>query len=267
MGLFFAEEEERFTEERKTGFPRYREVLEGGWKDFIKVGFITLVFHIPLAAGMVYAVLTKSLLVALLSGVLGGAIAGPGYACLVDLILRRLRDDLADWWLCWKRSMAQNRRDALLPGICQSTFLGLIVFAFALALWGAAPLTPATVLLLLLATLLVIAVMTVWWPQVVLFESTPARARQKNILLFLLKYRGKALLSALLQLLWWAILFLFLPWTAFVVPVLGIWYILFLALFLLYRPLDEAFRIEEQLRARFPEKFENKMNTEETEHD
>ena len=55
---------------------------------------------------------------------MGGAVSGPGYACLVDLILRRLRDD-------------------------------------------------------------------------------------------------KAALSAALQLVWWAAMFLLLPWTAFVVPVLG----------------------------------------------
>lgn len=30
------------------------------------------------------------------------------------------------------------------------------------------------------------------------------------------------------------------------------WYILYLAVFLLYRPMDEAFHIEEQINERFP---------------
>lgn len=257
MGLFFPSEEERFTGLRKSGFPRYREVLEFSWKDFIKVGFITLLFHIPLAAGLTYAVLSRSLLAAVLFGAAGGAVAGPGYACLVDLILRRLRDDKGDWWVCWKRAMGQNWRDALLPGACQGAFLGIIVFGGALMLWGAAPITPATVVFLLLATVIVIMLMTVWWPQVVLFSGVNTLVQQKNTLLFILKYPWKTLRSALVQLVWWAVMFLFLPWTAFVVPVLGIWYILFLALHLVYPSLDEAFRIEEQIEEKFPGRVNN----------
>jgi hypothetical protein len=43
------------------------------------------------------------------------------------------------------------------------------------------------------------------------------------------------------------------PWTAFVVPFLGVWYILYVSLFLLYDKLDYAFKIEEQIAERFPE--------------
>ena len=89
---------------------------------------------------------------------MGGAVSGPGYACLVDLILQRLRDD-------------------------------------------------------------------------------------------------KAALSAALQLVWWAAMFLLLPWTAFVVPVLGVWYILFVALHIIYPALDGDFRVEEQIMEKFPERL------------
>ena len=81
MGLFFTDDEERFTSGlRKSGFPRYKEVLEASWKDFIKAGFLTLVFHIPLAAGLVYAVGSRSALAAILAGLLGGMIGGVGWA-------------------------------------------------------------------------------------------------------------------------------------------------------------------------------------------
>ena len=72
MGLFFAGDEERFIPGvRKAGFPRYKEVLEGSWKEFFFVGFLTLLYFIPFAAGMVYAVLSKSALFALASGLVG----------------------------------------------------------------------------------------------------------------------------------------------------------------------------------------------------
>ena len=62
---------------------------------------------------------------------------------------------------------------------------------------------------------------------------------------------------AVLQAAFWAVMFLFLPWTAFLVPFLGVWYILFLAVFLLYDQLNAAFRIEEQIGSRFPEQIPN----------
>ena len=57
MGLFFPDDKELNLPVRKTGFPRYREILEENYKIFFLVGFITLIFFIPFAAGMVYAVL------------------------------------------------------------------------------------------------------------------------------------------------------------------------------------------------------------------
>ena len=254
MGLFFAGDEERFTPGgRKSGFPRYKEVLEGNWKDFIRVGFITLLFFVPLAAGMVYAVLSQSALAAVAAGLLGGAISGPGFACMEDLILRRLRDDLADWWVCWKRSMGQNWASSLLPGAVQGLFLGVLVFAGALILWGAAPITPANLVLLAVAALLGTMVLTIWWPQVVLFRQK-ALLQLRNAVFFCLFHFGKVAGAAALQMVWWAVMFLFLPWTAFVVPVLGVWYILFVALHLIYPVLDEDFRLEESIAEAFPER-------------
>ena len=48
---------------------------------------------------------------------------------------------------------------------------------------------------------------------------------------------------------------LFLPWTAFVVPFLGVWYVWFVGTFLIYEELDEAFSIEDQVWEAFPEQI------------
>lgn len=252
MGLFFGGDEERFTPGvRKGGFPRYREILEANYKVFFLVGFIALVFYIPLAAGLVYAVGSRSSLAAILAGLVGGAIAGPGYACLVDLIMRRLRDDKGDWTVCWKRSMRQNWKASLLPGAVQGLFLALIVFSGTLIYWGAAPISVGTLLLLAFSIVLGTMVLTVWWPQVVTFDQKPLQ-QVKNAVLFGVFHFGKTLLSAIVQILWWAVLVLFMPWTAFVVPIIGLWYILFVALHLIYPMLDGDFRIEEQIEEKFP---------------
>ena len=229
MGLFFRDDEKRFTGVRSLGFARYREVIEAGWKGFFAVGFISLLLFIPFAGGMVYAVLSKSLLIALLAGAVGGAIAGPGLGCLYDVILRRLRNDMSDWWTCWRRAFRQNLLISVLTGIVQCVFMGLVVFSAALMLWGVTKPSLGTIAILTLGI------------------------RLKNTLFFILFHPGRVLGAAALQVLYWLILFLFLPWTAFVVPVLGDWYILFLAVFIIYRPFNKDFKVEEQIRAAFPE--------------
>ena len=83
-----------------------------------------------------------------------------------------------------------------------------------------------------------------YWPQLVLFDQTPW-IRLKNCLLFCITYFWKVMGSALLQLAYWAVFVLFAPWTALLLPLLGIWYIVFLSQLLIYGPMDEAFHIEE----------------------
>lgn len=251
MGLFFPDDEKHFSNRRAVGFARYKEVLEKYFKEFFFVGFITLIFLIPFGLGMTYAILSKSSLVMLVSGVVGGAISGPGVACMYDIILRRLRDDKSDWWVCFKKSMRQNWRAAILPGIVQCVFLGFLIFSSALLWWAEMPISPGTVAILLLSTVLFAAVLSVWWPQVVLF-SQRAGIQLKNAVVFILFHLGRSLGTAVLQTAWWLIAFLFLPWSAFLVPFLNVWYILYLTLFFLYRPMDEAFHIEDQINEHFP---------------
>ena len=46
---------------------------------------------------------------------------------------------------------------------------------------------------------------------------------------------------------------LFAPWTLLLLPFVGVWFVLFVALFLLYDRLDKAFSIEESIAQAFPE--------------
>lgn len=254
MGLFFPDDEKRFTYGRAIGFARYKEVLERSFKEFFIVGFITLGFLLPFGLGMAYALLTASSLVTLVVSVAGGAVSGPGVACMYDIILRRLRDDRSDWWVCYKKSMRQNWRAAVLPGIVQCVFLGFLIFSGALLWWAKLPVSIWTAAILVLSALLFMMVLSVWWPQVVLFDQR-AGVQLKNAMLFILFRPGRALGAAAVQVAWWVVMFLFLPWTAFLVPFLSMWYVLYLAMFILYRPMDEAFRIEDQISERFPEQI------------
>jgi hypothetical protein len=107
---------------------------------------------------------------------------------------------------------------------------------------------------MLVSALLMTMLFTVWWPQVVLFDQKPG-IQVKNCLLFFIRYLVPSLKAAGVQLLWWVLLVLFLPWSGFVVPFIGMWYIVFVSTFLVYDQLDEAFAIEERIAEAFPEQI------------
>lgn len=255
MALLYREEKDYFPEARKIGFARYRQVLERNWKQFFMVGLLTLGFIIPFAAGVGMAILTSSVLVLLGACVIGGAIAGAGLAGMYDVVLRGLRDCRDHWWYSYKKAFMQNFRASILPGILQCLFIGFVIFSGALMWWSETPISYGTVAILCASSILCTMIFTVWWCQVVLFTQSPV-IQLKNCVLFCIKYFWRTLGAAVLQVVWWIIMFLFLPWTAFLVPILGVWYILFLTVFLVYRNLDTAFRIEEQIGEKFPEQFD-----------
>lgn len=252
MGLFFREDNHKTEGVRSIGFDRYREVLEDSWKALFLVGFISLILFLPFAGGMVWAVLGKSALIAIAAGVLGGVFAGPGLGCLYDLVLRRLRNDKSEWQVCWKRAFKQNLGISILTGIVQCVFMGQVVFSGALMLWGAAKPSLGTIAILLAGSIFLAAILTVWWPQAVLFTQKTG-IRLKNTLFFILFHPGRVFGAAVLQVAYWLIMLFLLPWSAFAVPILGDWYVLFLSVFFIYRPLNRDFKVEDQIRAAFPE--------------
>ena len=208
---------------------------------------------LPLAVGVAWAILSSSVLVLLPASLLGGAIAGPFLACLYDTVLRALRDAPGSWAQNYKRSLAQNAKAALLPGALTGLFLGAAAFAgMLLFFWSTVRPGVGTVLVYLFSWLVFLVLSTLYWPQLVLFDQR-AGVRLRNALLFTVKYFWVTVGVALLQLAWWAFMVLFAPWTLLLLPFVGCWFDLFVALFLLYGRLDEAFAIEESIARAFPE--------------
>lgn len=248
MGLFFPMDDENRPEGRRRGFARYRQLLERDWKAYFLMDFIALVTFIPYGLGVAWAVLAESSLLLVPFSVIGGMIAGQGVAAMVDFLLRRARDDLMAVGPAFRRSLRQNWRAALLPGAAEGLFVGLLIFS-GLVMLRTGGITPANVALLSVAAVVFTMVFDILWPQVVLFELGPV-AKLKNCALFILQNPWRVLGGAALQTAWWAVTFLFMPWTAFLVPFLGIWYILFVSLSMKYDALNSAFRIEEQINAK-----------------
>lgn len=77
--------------------------------------------------------------------------------------------------------------------------------------------------------------------------------RLRNCVLFSIRYFWRTLGVSALQVCYWVIIALFLPWSSLLLSITGIWLPVFLACFFLYNNLNEAFQIEESLRAVYPE--------------
>ncbi len=248
MGLFFPMDDEHRPAGRWTGFARYRQLLERDWKSYILMDFIVLAALIPYGVGVTYAVLVESSLVLIPASVLGGMIAGQGIAAMYDFLLRRMRDDLMGVGKAFFKSLRQNWRASLLPGAFEGLFVGLLIFS-GLVMFRTGHITGLGVAAFAVAAAVCTMVLDIWWPQVVLFDQKQT-VMLKNCALFILQNSKRVLGTALMQMAWWAVTFLFMPWTAFLVPFLGVWYILFATLCVKYDAINSAFRVEEQINAR-----------------
>ena len=249
MGLLFAEDPHFDETERQTGFYRYRQLLSTRFGRWWKTNLLTLAGLAPLTAGISYAVMSSSVLVLLPCSLLGGIIAGPFLAGMYDAVLQGLRDDPKPWWDCYKRSWKQNWRGSLIPGALLGLFAGMCAFMAMLFWWAERSPSLGTVAIYLFAILVVLIVNTLYWPQLVLFRQKIS-IRLRNCLLFCAKYLWRVLGVGLLQLGYLVIFVLFAPWTLLLLPILGVWYIMFLSQFLIYEQMDEAFEIEEMFHER-----------------
>ncbi|MDE7326956.1 MAG: hypothetical protein K2N63_11920 [Lachnospiraceae bacterium] len=237
---------------RLTGFARYTELLDRDIKRFLLVNLLTLAGFLPFFIGVLAAILSSSILLLLPACILGGALAGPALACMYDAVLRSLRDAPGKCLDNYRRALKQNWRQSILPGILFCLLLGFYLFML-MMFWQATSLPGyRTVALYLFGLVMFTMFFSLYWPQLVLFEQG-GRQRFLNCILFLLRFFWKVLGCAILQVFYWAVLVLFMPWSVILLPLTGFWFIVYTANFLLYNTLNESFHIEEQIAQAFPE--------------
>ena len=230
---------------RQEGFGRYKQLISFYGFHWLRLNLLTTAGALPLAAGILYAILTSSLLVLLPLSLLGGMILGPFLAGLVDGIMRGLRDAPGNWWKNYKKSWGQNWRSSLVPGALLGLFVG--IYAFMIYVMSAARVspTPGTLVMALVSAALAVWFNTLYWPQLVLFSQSAVN-RLRNAMLFTIKHSVRVLVAVLIQVVWIALLVLLAPWTLFAIPFLGFWFPILLAQLRIYADLNADLRIEEQ---------------------
>lgn len=248
MGLFIRDDS--YDESiRMTGFNRYKQLLSFFGFHWVKLSIITFITALPLIIGIAYAMLSTSLLLALLFGAIGGAILGPFIAALVDSMYRAFRDDPGLRWDNYKKGLRQNIKCALIPGAILGLFISLYCFIFYLNYYANAIIVNTySAIAFLIALTFFINLQNLFWPQLILFNQ-PLKQTLINIILFSSKYLWKTLKVSLLQLLFIGFHVIFAPYTIILLPFLSIWYYVFFSQFLLYDALNEELQIEEKFKA------------------
>ena len=174
---------------------------------------------------------------------------------MIDGIFRALRDAPGPWVQNYYRSARKNLKSALLPRAVLGAFLGTVIFMGMQMFFRSETAQSAGTIALSITSLILSALLfSTYWAQLVLFEQS-LTVRLKNCLLFAIKYFWKTIGTAVLQVAFWIIVALFFPWSMFVLPIIGLWIVLYLTYFILYNSLNEAFSIEEEIRKHFPEQI------------
>ncbi len=244
MALFFHNNLPEGTEQRMTGFRRFQELLSRDYKRFLLVNFLTLLGFLPFILGVLLSVLSSSILVLIPACIIGGIPAGPALSCMHDVLLRSLRDAPGNWRENYRRTLKQNWRQSIFPGVLFCLLLGFYTFMLATFFWASRFPESGTLAVYVTGLTLVTMFFSLYWPQIALFEQSK-KQRFQNCLLFMIRFFWKTLGCALLQVLYCAVIGLLLPWSILLFPFLGMWFILFTTDFLLYPAMDEAFHIEE----------------------
>ncbi|XCP86534.1 hypothetical protein ABXS75_06990 [Roseburia hominis] len=237
---------------RLTGFPRYTEVLERSIKNFLFTNLMTLLGFLPFAIGVMLAILTSSVLILIPACIIGGVFGGPALSCMYDTVLRSLRDASGKCRETYKRAWKQNWRQSILPGVLFCLMLGFYIFMAMLFWWSTHFPGWGTLALYAVSLLFFTMFFSILWPQIALFDQ-PFLSSARNCLLFMLRFFPKTAGVAVLQIAYWLIMVLFLPWSVLLLPLIGFWFILYTANFLIYTTLNSSFQIEEKIAGAFPE--------------
>lgn len=230
---------------RKRGLSRLIEILGRDMGSFFKAGMLAFASCIPFVAGAVLAVLSHGLLVMIIAGIVGGALAGPQLTALADTILRSLRDEPGFWWQTYRRAWKRNAKASLVPGAIFGLLFGSEIFLFFhLDTMQAGS---AIIVMMLVGTALVLGFFTYVWPQIALLEL-PLGSLLKNAVFLFLAYLPASLGATVVQFVYWAAVIVLFPLSAPVFLFTNFWVPMVPSLLIVYNGLDKSFGIEDAIR-------------------
>lgn len=233
---------------RKTGIARFFQLLGRDLGSFYKAGFLFLLGVLPGLAVIYFSVMAVSLIGCILGGILAGAAGGPLMAGLTDTILRSLREESTLWWHVYKKAWKQNWKQSMVPGIAFGVFFGIWSFII-MRLPDMTGVPTMVWITLILGIVFALIFVLYLFAQLVLVHVSMGQLL-KNSGLFFLGFFPQSLAAGLVSAIYWALVFLYLPYSVLVLTLTTAWLPILISLMIIYPVINRVLHIEEQIDIR-----------------
>ena len=242
---------------RKVGLPRFFELMGRDLWPLYKSSFLCVLGFLPGTVLAVLGMMGHSALLTVVGGVLAGLVGGPFLSCMMDTVLRALRDEPGYWWHTYKHAWKQNWKQSLVPGALLGLFVGS--WSWMLRAQALADNTSTALWVASLAGIFVCTGFFSWLLAQVPLVDLPLPQLAKNAGLMFFAFFPRTAAAALVLAAYWGLTLLYLPATILVIVVFGFWLPVTVAGMILYPGLDKVFRLEETLAARRDAEIEERM--------
>lgn len=207
-------------------------------------GLLCVVFLIPGCAGFLLGLMWHRPEILLLSGAVGGAIAGPAYGAMYDGCLMAYMGYPGRWWERYKKVFAREWKNCILPGV----LMGLILATAVNVVMNLHEKTnmPTSVLVCMVILLLVsFLILTYFWPQRMLLDLD-FRQTVKNSWIMVMMHPVLALGSSALRAAYWFLLLILYPYSIVFLIILSLWFPAFMNIRIVYEALNDALKLDER---------------------
>ncbi len=169
-------------------------------------------------------------------------------AGLADTILRSLREESTFWWHVYKKAWKQNWKQSMMPGIAFGIFFG--IWAFIIMRLPDMTGVPAMVWISLILGIVFALIFELYlFAQLVLVNVSTGQLL-KNSGFFFLGFFPQSLAAGLVSAIYWALVFLYLPYSVLVLTLTTAWFPALISLMIIYPVINRVLHIEEQIDIR-----------------
>ena len=221
------------------------EVLDQAFKKLFFSNLMCALLCSPYFLFLYLFCLDRTFLYLLLAIIPGGALAGPGITCMIDTILRALRDEGGLWSLTWKKAWRQNAGESIGPGIAGALLLTVLLLIMQI-LSADSSLIPYWILLF--SSLLLMSVLLQYYLFQTCTMSLSAFAKLKNSILFFFLWLPRSLSAGAFNAVCILALYAFLPYSLFFIALLGFSLPLTASSLMLYAPFERKFDLEAKIK-------------------
>lgn len=239
------------------GPPRFFELMGRDLWPLYKSSFLCVLGFLPGTVLAVLGMMGHSALLTVVGGVLAGLVGGPFLSCMMDTVLRALRDEPGYWWHTYKHAWKQNWKQSLVPGALLGLFVGS--WAWMLRVQAESGNTDTKMWVASLVGIFVCTGFFSWLLAQVPLVDLPLPQLAKNAGLMFFAFFPRTAAAALVLAAYWGLTLLYLPATILVIVVFGFWLPVTVAMMILYEGLNKVFKLEETLAARRDAEIEERM--------